>query len=224
MFVILTCSTKGQIMSIGVQPGDWMKYNVSFGQTPSTPYAVWYRFEVLTVFAKSNDIIEIFWSAKYDNDNTIYNETHDLEPYTESFSQLKGTIIPPNLNIGDIVHLYGNDVNDKNVPIEGETTKYIGNVARIAVYATHHIGTWTETFYWDKETGVMIEVDQDIEGYGTIDITRASITTNIATLTISNAYVTSFPLLQLNYMIYLAIAVAITVVIVIGVHYYRKKH
>jgi hypothetical protein len=66
---------------------------------------------------------------------------------------LSGFLIPPNLRTGDSVFMTGYG----NVAIAGETTRVYAGASRTVVYASFsQLGTQL-TYYWDKQTGVMVE-------------------------------------------------------------------
>jgi hypothetical protein len=66
---------------------------------------------------------------------------------------LSGFVIPANLTTGDMIFMSGYG----NVTIEGETTRNYAGANRTVIY-TSFSQYWTQlTYYWDKQTGVMVE-------------------------------------------------------------------
>jgi hypothetical protein len=66
---------------------------------------------------------------------------------------LSGFVIPANLTTGDIIFMSGYG----NVTTEGETTRTYAGASRTVVYASiSQYGTQL-TYYWDKQTGVIVE-------------------------------------------------------------------
>jgi hypothetical protein len=71
---------------------------------------------------------------------------------------LAGFVIPPDLRRGDSVYFSGYG----DVTIEGETTRTYAGARRTVVYASFSQSVPPESevqlsYYWDKETGVMVE-------------------------------------------------------------------
>jgi hypothetical protein len=66
---------------------------------------------------------------------------------------LSGFVIPANLTVGDVVYMSGYG----NVTIAGETTGSYAGASRTVVYAGFSQYGTQLTYYWDKQTGVMVE-------------------------------------------------------------------
>ena len=66
---------------------------------------------------------------------------------------IAGFVIPSNVTTGDSVHISGYG----NVTIEGETARTYAGARREVVYASFSQDEVQMTYYWDKETGVMLE-------------------------------------------------------------------
>jgi preprotein translocase subunit YajC len=66
---------------------------------------------------------------------------------------LSGFVIPANLTVGDSVYITGYG----NITIAGETTGTSAGASRTVVYASFSQYGTQLTYYWDKQTGVMVE-------------------------------------------------------------------
>jgi hypothetical protein len=66
---------------------------------------------------------------------------------------LSGFVIPANLTVGDVVYMSGYG----NVTIAGETTSSYAGATRTVVTASLSQYGNQLTYYWDKQTGVIVE-------------------------------------------------------------------
>ena len=73
-----------------------------------------------------------------------------------TFDTLFGFVIPANCTTGDSI-IMGGDGFTFNVTIDGETTRSYAGAKRTVVYASFSQYGSQLTYYWDKETGVMVE-------------------------------------------------------------------
>jgi hypothetical protein len=130
-------------ITVGVKPGDWIEYNVTFtGDVPVQHDVTWCRIEVMAVEGK-NVYVDI--TSRYaDGSNETVSSTVKLETgqIGEAF------IIPANSDKGDTFLSY-----EGTIAISGvEETSYAG-ATRSVVYAN----TSETTFYWDRSTGFLVE-------------------------------------------------------------------
>lgn len=65
-----------------------------------------------------------------------------------------GLIIPANMAIGDFIEISGYG----NVTIIGETTRTYAGASRTVIYANYTMGPAEYMWYWDKQTGVLVEI------------------------------------------------------------------
>jgi hypothetical protein len=153
---------------IGVKPGDWIMLNYTFvnasnaTSSPSNvsfPLPTWMKVEILGVNTTQVSVDVRMTAHMSDGTETNQTGTLNLIPGTETGPVLAGLVVPANLAVGDSTYItsYG------NVTITSETTRtYIGASRRIiAANFSYQIAQVTQqlTFYWDKQTGVIVEAD-----------------------------------------------------------------
>jgi hypothetical protein len=136
----------------GVKAGDWIKVDYAITGAPSgTPLPQWLKVEFLTVEG-TNATVRV---TMHMSDGTEQNATAPVDIVDgggEAFG-LSGFVIPANLTAGDIVYMSGYG----NVTIAGETTRSYAGASRTVVYASlSQYGTQL-TYYWDKQTGIIVE-------------------------------------------------------------------
>lgn len=120
---------------------------------------------------------------------------------------LSGFVIPANLTTGDIIFMSGYG----NVTIAGETTRTYAGASRTVVYASiSQYGTQL-TYYWDKQTGALVEASGTSDG---MTMTGKATETNIWQAT------PAFPIdpIILSFLIAIVIVIVIAVLLV-----HRKK-
>jgi parallel beta-helix repeat protein len=136
---------------VGVKAGDWIKctYTIS-GWPAGTPYPKWLKVEFLSVEG-ANATVRV---TMHMSDGTEQNATVPVNVATGGQALgLSGFIIPANATTGDSVYISGYG----NVTIDGETTRSYAGASRTVVYASFS-QYWTQlTYYWDKQTGVIVE-------------------------------------------------------------------
>jgi len=139
-------------VKVGVMAGDWIKVEYTITGWPAgQPYPEWLTVEFLTVEGTSATVRV----TMHMSDGTEQNATVPVNVVAgggEAFG-LSGFVIPANLTVGDSVYISGYG----NVTIAGETTRTYAGASRTVVYASiSQYGTQL-TYYWDKQTGVMVE-------------------------------------------------------------------
>jgi len=137
---------------VGVMAGDWIKVDYTISGWPAgQPYPEWLKVEFLSVEGTSATVRV----TMHMSDGTEQNATVPVDVVAgggEAFG-LSGFVIPANLTTGDSVYITGYG----NVTIEGEATRTYAGASRTVVYASiSQYGTQL-TYYWDKQTGVMVE-------------------------------------------------------------------
>jgi hypothetical protein len=129
---------------VGVKPGDWIEYNVTFtGDIIEQHDVTWARIEVIAVEGKTIDIkITSIYS-----DGREETETSTLNLETGQIGD--AFIIPANLDKGDtFLEQY-----EGTITISGVEEKTYMGANRKVVYAT----TSQTMFYWDQSTGFLVE-------------------------------------------------------------------
>lgn len=67
-------------------------------------------------------------------------------------------------------------MGELNLVVKGETTKTYTSASRTVVYATYSSFGFQNTYYWDKQTGVLMEYSQTLGG---VEITMKAVETNL---------------------------------------------
>jgi len=133
-------------ISVGVEQGDWIEYQVTHTGTPPEGYNVtWAKMEIVGV---QGTAINLNVTTKFSN-GTLLNERITLNLET---GQLEDEfIIPSNLNSGGTFF----DKNAGNITISGVEERTCASATRTVVYASNcsssHIGCNSIFRYTQKE-------------------------------------------------------------------------
>jgi hypothetical protein len=152
----------------GVEAGDWIMLNYTFVNAPnatsppsnaSFPVPTWMKVEILSVNTTQVSVDVRMTAHMSDGTETNQTGTLNLTAGAETEPVLSGLVVPANLTVGDSTYIapYG------NVTITSETTRTYVGVSRSIVlgnfsYQSPQV-TQQLTFYWDKQTGVIVEAD-----------------------------------------------------------------
>jgi hypothetical protein len=160
MFLVL-CSVLTVNVSavpiLGVKSGDWIEYD--FQETAS---AGGETIEFLSVVGTNVTIrVTVHWSASLEINQTgnMDLSSDDNFPYTVFFGA-RVYIVPSDLGSGASVYLgeFGNQT------IAGEATGTFAGANRRLVYANFSQSGSMYTFYWDEQTGVLVEGTKSMFG------------------------------------------------------------
>jgi hypothetical protein len=144
--VIRVSATSGEV---AVKKGDWVKYNVVESNLPNVPQGSWDRFDFVDV---TGIHISVNMTLHYPN-GTDFNLQDDFDINDSDFVSLfESIVIPTNLGVGD--ECAAGTATGRMATIENETTRVYAGASRTVIGGTDHYGS---TFYWDKQTGVMVE-------------------------------------------------------------------
>jgi len=137
-------------VQVGVEAGDWIKVEYTVSGWPSgQPYPEWLKVEFLSVEG-INVTVRV---TMHMSDGTEQNATVPVDVVAGGQAiGLSGFVIPANLTTGDSVYITGYG----NVTIAGETTRTYAGASRTVVYASFSQYGTQLTYYWDKQTGVMV--------------------------------------------------------------------
>jgi len=138
--------------AVGVETGDWIKYDyAAVGVPPGTPLPTWLKVEFLSVEGTTADVRV----TMHMSDGTEQNQTmaYDIISSGEDPSAFSGFVIPTNLTTGDSIYMSGYG----DVMIVGETAGTYAGANRTVVYASFSQAGTQLTYYWDKQTGVLVE-------------------------------------------------------------------
>jgi hypothetical protein len=137
---------------VGIKAGDWIKlaYNTT-GWPAGQPYPEWLKLEFLSL---NGTIADVRATVHISNGS----EQSDSGPVNvvsgSEVPGLAGIIISANRTTGDSVYVVGYG----DVAIEGEATRTYAGADRIVVYAGFSQNQTQVIYYWDKLTGVMVEI------------------------------------------------------------------
>jgi len=139
-------------VQVNVKAGDWMKLDYAITGAPTgTPLPQWIKIEFLSVEgATANIRVTMHMSDGTEPSQTM---TVDVAVGGGTFQGLSGFVIPANYTTGDSVYISGYG----NVTIAGETTRTYAGASRTVVHASFSQYGTQLTYYWDKQTGVMVE-------------------------------------------------------------------
>jgi hypothetical protein len=180
LYVSGSFSTSSEVRT-GVKAGDWIMLNYTFVNAPnatsspsnvSFPFLTRMKVEILSV--NTTQVSVDIRMTTHMSDGTEINQTGTLNLTTGAETEpvlFLGLVVPADLAVGDPVYVspYG------NATITGETTRTYVGVSRSVVLANFSyqspLVTQELTFYWHKETGVIVETE--ITSVGTNGTLRA---------------------------------------------------
>jgi parallel beta-helix repeat protein len=192
-------------VQVGVKAGDWIKLEYTISGWPTgQPYPEWLKVEFLTVEG-TNATVQV---TMHMSDGTEQNATVPVVVGAgsgEAFG-LSGFVIPTNLTVGNSVYITGYS----NITIAGETTRTYAGASRTVIYTSFSQYGTDLTYYWDKQTGVMVEAST----------TSGGVTATVkATETNMWQAAPAFPIDPLI----LSVLIATVIVIVIAIFLVRRK-
>jgi hypothetical protein len=215
------------VWAVGVKAGDWIKYDYTVtGAPPGTPIPTWMKVEILSVEGTTATVR----LTMHMSDGTEGNETLTLDVARTLVYGTGGTfdtffgfgfVIPANSTVGGdyiyIILLTPEFMLGKQ--IDGETTNTYAGASRIVVYATFsyiggRYGNRPLKYYWDKQTGVMVEASATLDS---MTVTAKATETNMW-----QAAPFGLPIEP----IYLYVLVALVIIIAVGATVFlmrRKK-
>lgn len=130
---------------VGAKAGDWVKYDYTYTVEPTVPLPTWIKVEFLSV--EETTVTARVTTHLSDGTESSENVTMDVE--AGGGGTLSGFIIPANSKVGDSINMTGLGP----VTIEGKSTRTYAGASRTVVHAS----VSGITFYWDKQTGVLVE-------------------------------------------------------------------
>ena len=136
---------------VGVKAGQWIKVEYTFTGWPADqPHPDWVKLEFLTVEGTSADVRVTMRMS----DGTEETDTVPVHVGGNGGAPgLSGVVIGANRTTGDPVYMTGYGY----AALEGETTGTYAGANRTAVYTSFSQHGVHLTYYWDKQTGVMVE-------------------------------------------------------------------
>ncbi len=148
-------------VEVGVSKGEWIEYNVTTTGHLEDHDAQWARMEVANVLGP---IINLNVTTQFTN-GTYLIENVSLNLETGKLGD--DFFIPAGLSPGDTFY----DARLGNITITGsETRTYAGAKREVLLGQTPNTN-----FYWDKETGILVEATSS---YSSINFTIKTVTSN----------------------------------------------
>ena len=193
---------------VGIKAGDWIKveYRIT-GWPAGEPYPEWLKLEFLSVGGTSATVRVTMRMS----DGTEQSDTVPVDfaaGGSEAFG-LSGFVISANLTTGDSVYMIGYG----DVAIADETTRTCAGARRTVVYASLSQSGVQLTYYWDKLTGVMVEVS----------ITYANITGTItATAKVTETNMWEATTIQMPWWLWIIVA-AVVVIVGLVIFFARRR-
>lgn len=155
--------------NVGIKAGDWIKltYNTT-GWPAGQPYPEWLKLEFLSL----NGTIADVRATVHISDGSEQSDSGPVDVASGSqVPGLAGILISSNRTTGDSVYIIGHG----NVAIEGEATRSYAETNRMVVYAGFSQNETQVTYYWDKLTGVMVQISSSSPGIsGTVKATETN--------------------------------------------------
>jgi hypothetical protein len=151
MLTLLLVSSACAQVKVGVETGDWVKYDYTISGTSSGSIPQWIKAEFLNVTGTTVTARVTMHMA----DGTEQNQTMTLDVATSTgTTTFQGLLIPANSSVGDTIYISGYG----NLTIAGETTRTYVGASRTVLYVDFSQSGTQLTYYWDKQTGIMTEV------------------------------------------------------------------
>ncbi len=145
-FFSVTSVFADSVFKVGVKSGDWMKFDVAV--TPSDDLASkWFRMEFLSV---EGTVAYVRMTTHLPNGTDLFEEDYFNMSSTDGEGLWQGYVISANSSAGDNVYL------GYEAKINGETTGSYAGANRTIIYMSLS-SELNDTYYWDKETGVLTE-------------------------------------------------------------------
>jgi hypothetical protein len=140
---------------IGAKAGDWIRLNYTITSSNAGPVPTWMKVEILDVDTVNTTVT--LRMTMHMSDETELTQTGTLNLAANTVSEtviFSGIIIPANCGIGDVIYIIGYG----NLTIAGENKGTYVEATRSVVYSNFSQQANNMTFYWDKQTGILVEV------------------------------------------------------------------
>ena len=149
---ILILAVSAEI-SVGVKKGDWVEYQSIYTGTPPELSSDFFRFDVLSVEGTN---------VTYEGITDYLNGTREIEVYTADISVRSaidfGMFVIPS-SLPDSGTFYSGSEAFGNLTVEGVEERTYAGAKRVTVHSTLGGNNGSSTGTWDKETGVLLEMN-----------------------------------------------------------------
>jgi len=166
LIALIVCSSLLAVVfagiSVGVKKGDWIEYRVTETGNPSSDFNItWAKMDIRAV---QGETIDIDVQTGFAN-GTVYPENGIiLNLATGAIGD--GFFVPTNLNPGD---QYQSEY-EGNISITGVGQLEAGGAERTVL-----LGVASQTtYYWDKQTGIMVAATSNFTGFTLLTETSAT--------------------------------------------------
>ncbi|HTY74914.1 MAG TPA: hypothetical protein VMD05_05035 [Candidatus Nanoarchaeia archaeon] len=145
-------------ISVGVKKGDWIEYKVAVTGDMPDHDAQWARTDVVDV---QGSVLNLNMTTQFTNGTYLYeNITLNLET-----GQLGDDFfIPANMSVGDTFY----DAHVGNITITGSSQRTYAGAERTVLSGQTNV----TSFYWDKQTGILVEA---YSNYSNINFTMKTV-------------------------------------------------
>jgi len=197
---VLTAGVLGEDYSVRIKAGDWVKYGVTSTGNPPDTYSfnlTWMKIE----FANVTETSVTYLGTLHLQNGTETNGTATIDLTSTNSAPL----IPANSKVGDTIYS-----GASSTVIAGETTRSYAGASRVVLNALVSEYGGNTTYYFDKQTGVALEVYAVYSDY----------TLN---LVVTETNLWSGRLLGLDWWAWAAIIVVVAVVVVAAALMFRRR-
>jgi hypothetical protein len=200
---------------VGVKAGDWIKYDATTSgiDLASTNMPQWVKIEFLSV----TETTVTFRQASHMSSGAEQSEIIMLDVASGVGNATFQVLIPANSKTGDTIYIVTGEGNSTTITLSGETTGNYAGATRTMVYASLQQGDTQVSYYWDKQTGVLLEIKLS---QGSAFIAYKATSTNIWQSSSNPLTLPTIPIEILSISISLAAATAIITTAVI---YTKRK-
>jgi len=203
---------------VGVKAGDWIKYDATTSgiDLASTNMPQWVKIEFLSV----TETTVTFRQTSHMSSGAEQSEIIMLDAASGAGNATFQVLIPANSKTGDTIHIVTDEGNYTTITLSGEKTGNYAGATRTSVYASLQQGDMQVSYYWDKQTGVLLEVKLS---QGSAFIAYKATSTNIWQASSSNPLtLPTIPIEILSISISVAVAAAIITTAVIYTKHKRS--
>lgn len=153
---------------VGVKTGDWIRYNYTVVYAPpQPPLSTWDKLEFLSVEGTNATIRYTTHLHEEREDSSTW--TVDVVTGYGARYLMRLFVIPANSTVGDPIHM-------PYVTIAGENTRTYAGASRTVVYTNFSFEPAQITCWWDKQTGVLVELHATYDRTGEVVVERATAT------------------------------------------------
>jgi hypothetical protein len=203
-------------VQVGVKAGDWIKYDATTSSVDlaSTNMPQWVKIEFLGV----TETTVTFRQTQHMSGGAEQSEIMMLDVASGTGNATFQIIIPANSKTGDTIKIVTDEGNYTVITLSGEETGNYAGATRTVVYASLQQGDTQLSYYWDKQTGVLLKIKLS---QGSEFIAYKATSTNMWQASSNPLTLPTIPIEMLSISISIAAATAIITTALI--HTKRKR-